>query len=450
MVVAVRKVRVKSVSVASIVITVVLGLFCAITFAYGQTQFERLQDATKVYIECENDARQLQEGSDFLTEQVRMAAMTGESKYIDAYFNEAKNVKSRERALRDLENEFSGTDAFSSLQDALDTSNKLMQTEYYSMRLVCEAKGISSDSWQDELHQVQLSSEDASLSSSGKMARALQLVSDDEYQESRGEITSSVTQCTDELVEITENSQNNAETVFFDIYQKLEIAVGIFVVLMLAMCLVIWKLIVTPLLSFKECARNNKTFPVTGASELQELAETYNTVYEENEERQRLIKHQAEHDALTQLLNRGSYDKMLEIYDNGKESFALILLDVDNFKSVNDQYGHAEGDRVLKRMADLLVTTFRTIDHICRIGGDEFAVIMVEMTPDLAYTIEERITFLNDQLTNHPIDGMPAVSASVGVAFADRANPGDNIFKDADKALYVSKENGRSMCTIHK
>ena len=181
---------------------------------------------------------------------------------------------------------------------------------------------------------------------------------------------------------------------------------------------------------------------------MQSLAETYNRVYMENQETQKLIRHQAEHDALTGLLNRGSYEKLLRVHEADDRPFALILIDVDTFKSVNDTYGHAVGDAILKRVSDILTKAFRSIDYVCRIGGDEFAVIMVEMTSNLQYTILDKISAVNEELSREA-DGMPAVSLSVGVAFSDRENPGDDIFKDADKALYHVKENGRHGCHIY-
>ena len=96
----------------------------------------------------------------------------------------------------------------------------------------------------------------------------------------------------------------------------------------------------------------------------------------------------------------------------------------------------------IQKVATLLRTTFCSIDYPCRIGGDEFALIMVEMTSDLKYTIEEKIDYMNEILSNLT-DNLPVISLSVGVAFADRENPRESIFKDADKALYYVKEHGR-------
>ena len=168
----------------------------------------------------------------------------------------------------------------------------------------------------------------------------------------------------------------------------------------------------------------------------------------ENQETQKLIRHEAEHDALTDLLNRGSFEKVFEIYENGDQPYALILIDVDTFKSVNDTYGHATGDKILQKVSKLLKNAFRSIDYICRIGGDEFAIVMVEMTSDLQYTICDKINAVNTELAKAEAD-LPAVSLSVGVAFSDRENPGESIFKDADKALYKVKENGKNGCGFY-
>ena len=76
-------------------------------------------------------------------------------------------------------------------------------------------------------------------------------------------------------------------------------------------------LIVKPLLSYNESIKKGIIFPVIGSAELKSLAETYNKVYEENQETQKLIRHQAEHDALTGLLNRGSFERIMHVYETG-------------------------------------------------------------------------------------------------------------------------------------
>ncbi len=127
---------------------------------------------------------------------------------------------------------------------------------------------------------------------------------------------------------------------------------------------------------------------------------------------------------------------------------ALILVDVDYFKTVNDTYGHAMGDRVLKRVAEVLRSSFRSVDILCRIGGDEFAVVMTRSNSSMGKLVMDKINRAN-YLLQHPKDDLPPVSLSVGVAFSDRKNPKGDIFRDADAALYKVKEAGRNGCVIY-
>lgn len=443
-----KRVKIRRVSVWSMVITAAVGLLFFGISSWANREFRVLQTATEQYILCEKAATNLQDGSDYLTEQVRLYAMTGQQTYLDNYFEEADHTRRRENALAALQTYFDGTRTFTTLETAMKLSTQLMRTEYYSMRLVLESGNTDENSWPAPIQDITLSHDDEALSASGKLRRAQQLVSDDAYQSVRAEITSQVSQCLSDLIQQTRDQQSRASTIFSDMYRKLELGIVVLVVLTLGMCILIRRLVVLPILKCNESIKAGKPFPVTGADELQVMAETYNKVYQENKEAQELIRHKAEHDALTDLLNRGSFEKLLDIYSRGNSPFALIIVDVDCFKSVNDTYGHAMGDETLKKVANLLYTAFRSIDHIFRIGGDEFAVIMVEMTSDLSYTIQEKVDAINQTLAQ-PESGMPRVSLSVGVAFSDRPNPKGTIFQDADQALYQQKNHGKAGCSFY-
>lgn len=443
------RVKIKSVSKWNTMIAALVGvLFLAFSF-WANKEFQVLQTTTEKYISCESAAKNLQDGSDYLTEQVRLYVTTGEQRYLENYFTEANETRRRENALEDLKTYFDGTQAFEELQKALNDSQELMHTEYQAMRLMLEAEEINEEDWPEEIKRVVLTSEDQQLTSEAKIALAQQLVDNDEYQNVRTEIIDEVTACMNELIQMTRNEQGRATTIFMDMYRKLEVGMLIMIAMMLIMSLIVRKLVVVPLIKCGECIEQGKTFPVMGAVELQALSDTYNKVFKENQEAQMLIRHKAEHDPLTDLLNRGSFDKILDLYEKGEAPFALIIVDVDSFKTVNDTYGHAEGDGILKKVSGLLRTAFRSIDYVCRIGGDEFAVIMVEMTSDLKYTIQEKIDAVNETLKQSD-DDLPKVSLSVGVAFSDRKNPSGTIFEDADKALYVRKSNGKAGCDFYE
>lgn len=438
-----RKIRIKRVSAWNIGLTILMAfIFIALCFQ-SETEFKALKSSTEQYLACEKAAKQLEDGSDYLTEQVRLYVSTGDTQYRDLYFREVNSTKRRENAIEYLQKYFGDADGFKSLQEAMDYSQNLMETEYYAMRL--EAEGTEEDvsSWPEVIQSVDLSEEDQQLQNYEKTQKAQQLVCSSQYQDAKNDITKSVSKCVNELIKQTRNKQGRATTIFSDMYLKLEIGIIVLVVMMLIMCISVRRLIVKPLMSYNESIQKGEIFPVIGAAELQNLAETYNKVYLENQETQKLIRHQAEHDSMTELLNRGSFEKLLKIYEEGSNPFALLLVDVDIFKSVNDTYGHAVGDELLKRVALNLKNAFRSIDYVCRIGGDEFAIIMVDVTSDLQYTIKDKIAMVSEELAK--ADGeVPPITLSVGVAFSDRENPGDNIFKDADKVLYYVKENGKN------
>lgn len=443
-----RRIKIERVSTVSIVVASVLAILFTFICALGLKEFNALQVSTERYLTCEAAAKQLKEGSDYLTEQVRLYVLTGEAKYREQYLEEVNVTKRRERALEKLERYFNGSHMFEALKEAMDYSEDLMNTEYYAMRLRAEAEKESPDTWPEEIKAVTLTAEDEALSPEEKMLASQRKVCDDAYQKARTDISGKVTECLDNLSDTSRNDRGRTVTIFKDMYKKLVLGIAILIVLLLTDCILVRKLIVNPLLSYNESIVLGEIFPVIGAAELQNLAQTYNKVYQENRETQSLLQHKAEHDPLTDLLNRGSFERILQIHEEGDSPFAMILVDVDVFKSVNDTYGHASGDTILVKVSGLLTKAFRSIDYICRIGGDEFAIIMVEMTTELKYTIEDKIAAINEELS-HPTDGLPAVSLSVGIAFTDRKNPGESIFKDADKALYYVKEHGRCGCAFY-
>ena len=443
-----KKIRIQRVSAFDIIITLALAVVFVALSLRGTGELTQMQRATDDYIQCETLARQLQSGSDYLVEQVRMYTATGQREYMDNYFEELNTTRRRETALEYFAENYSDTDAFILLKSAMSTSQNLSYTDRYAMRLTAQATLADPADWPAEIQTVSLHDSDLTMSDADKMRKAQQLVSNSQYQNMREDVTNHISESMEALIELTRSRQNRAELTFTDVYRKIELCAAALVALMLEICIITRHLVVKPLLQYGQSIQRGEIFPVVGAAELQELALTYNEVYRENQETQKLIRHEAEHDALTDALNRGSFEKILNIYEGGEKPFAMIICDIDIFKQVNDLHGHAVGDLILKKVARLLTTTFRSIDYVCRIGGDEFAVIMVDVGRELSQTVSDKIELINDTLSN-PTDGLPAVSLSAGVAFTDRENPGESIFKDADQALYRVKQNGKHDCGFY-
>ena len=444
-----KKISIRTVSIVIFLITVGIGGMLALISSECTRQFQNLQNETERFIQCESALQQMQAGSDYLEKQVSQYVQTGQYIHMDFYLKDIRETQRYEKACDYLQQEFGGTTAIKPLESAVAYEEKLREQEFYIMRLMAEVSFADEALWPEEIRGIALTAEDAALEQEQKQERALEILSGHAYKILRTNEDNYIVGAKQALGQQTRNNQNHAQTVFRDVYLKFETGVAVLIVLVLLICIILWKLVIAPLKMYGKSIVKGEIFPVVGARELQELATTYNKVYQENLVAQKLIRHEAEHDALTDALNRGAFDKILSIYEQGDTSFAMIMVDVDVFKQVNDTYGHSVGDKILVKVADNLQREFRSIDYICRIGGDEFAIVMVDVGSDLKEVVREKIAQVNESLSN-PTDGLPAVSLSVGVAFSDRENPGDSIFKDADKALYKVKNSGRNNCGFYE
>jgi diguanylate cyclase (GGDEF)-like protein len=183
---------------------------------------------------------------------------------------------------------------------------------------------------------------------------------------------------------------------------------------------------------------------------LAELDQRNRQLETEIAERQRLeelARHQATHDPLTGLPNRLLFldrlEKSLERSQRRGKSCALFYIDIDEFKPVNDRYGHHAGDALLKAIARRMDETMRKVDTVSRLGGDEFAAIMEEPVDAAdALLAAQRL-----ELSDHP-DGLEAkVGASVGIAlYPQHAGSLEALVQAADKVMYQAKKSGKNQC----
>ena len=146
------------------------------------------------------------------------------------------------------------------------------------------------------------------------------------------------------------------------------------------------------------------------------------------------------------MYNRNGYDFLINNIDFTNS--AMLIIDVDGFKKINDAYGHETGDRALRRTADEIKHSFRAEDYVCRVGGDEFVVIMINVGDEHRDLIVEKIEKINEKLGVEE-DGMPAMSVSAGVAFGNNPHSSGDIFEDADEAMYRVKRNGKKGCAFY-
>ena len=181
-------------------------------------------------------------------------------------------------------------------------------------------------------------------------------------------------------------------------------------------------------------------------------------VSEERAQQQRLsealqeAKQKAQKDGLTGLYNRNKAKDIIdEWFAEGHENGVLLLMDMDNFKKVNDEKGHPEGDILLKKFADLLVTQFRGSDLKARLGGDEFIVFMPNKI-DMEILETKLKSFLfacRSELRKYYLE--QRVSVSIGIAYVDnKINSFDELYECADAAMYVAKRRGKDAFYINE
>ncbi len=319
------KIRIQTIGTWNIVATVIVAIAFTMISRQGAEKFRMYQDKTEQYIQCENAAKELQEGADYLTEQVRLYVMTGRAEYLDSYVREVNVTKRREAALDELDTYFNGTSVFASLQEAFDSSKKLTESEYYAMRLVLETTGQSEATWPEEVKNVTLAEKDRLLRESEKVAAAQQIVTGRKYLDTKTKIKDDISNGISELQVDIKKQRKESLDVFAGIYQQVEFSIIPLVILMLGICIIIRKLIAKPLCCYSECIQAEMPLPITGVAELQNLAETYNRVCMENRETQKQLQYQAEHDALTGLLNRGFFEKIMSDRIEKKRNLHLFL-----------------------------------------------------------------------------------------------------------------------------
>ena len=428
-----------------IAVTLVIAVLLLVATYRTATGYANLNANVNKYSQWQLDANSLQSGSDYLTEQVRCFVVTGNRVYLDNYFEEANVTKSRDKAVEDMKNLVGETAAYQSLVSALGESVDLMNREYYAMRLAVSAYGYDLSDFPEEIRNVDLSPEDMGAPPEVQRETARMMVFDATYHSKKAAISSGIQECLDEMDAEIEEGQITAQG---EMQRTLTLQRAMIIVSILsfvASFLLFMRLVVSPLLNAVTYIQNDQSIPVDGSKEFQFLAKEYNIMHQTNLEQKKELAYEATHDNLTGIYNRNGYDSIQRSVD--WNTCALVLFDLDHFKPVNDTYGHKTGDKVLARTARVIQNAFRAQDYVCRIGGDEFAVIMMQVKTDSGKLIAEKVDRINAEL-KQPKDDIPGIQISCGVAYGALITDFDKLFHEADAALYRVKKNGGGSCEI--
>ena len=433
-------IRLKRLNGIMISVTVVLAVALTLIAIASIRGFDRLEQATDRYLLARMAIANMQGGSDYLTDRVRTYIVTGDEKSAADFFYEIEVTRRRDRAIESMESLLSGTDTAQYLSEALQKSNALAEIERYAMRLAAEGNGLKGDEVPAQLQTIQLTEADLALSKEEMLNKARAMVFDETYQTHKQGIRDYTDQC-EELVIAEMESTHKATSQRLEnalILQSALIAVVVIAVGLFVFCLA--RQVIQPIQNMVKAISDDSYAEEQGAYELRFVSRVYNEALKESIENQEQMAYKASHDPLTDLFNRGEFEKARE-KTRGRAQ-AMFIVDVDRFKQFNDLYGHAVGDRVLQKVARALKNHFREEDYVCRYGGDEFTVIMVHATSEMRPLVETKLENIRGILKDTS-DGLPSITLSIGVAFSDRPDPTDDILKDADTALYRIKEQGK-------
>lgn len=442
--------RIRTMSLWMVLGTILVSMLIGDGIINVMNRHRRLADITSDYIQTQNHVMNMSLGSNYLTEQARLYAITRESAHMDAYFKEADETKRRENALQAIEEHLQGRDeaAFQMAVDALKLSNELMDLEIHAMKLAALSVGEDISELDRRVREYPLTQQELEYTQEQMADAASTLVFGQEYRDRKRQIEEKLAGVTEGVTSICDQEKAESEKAMKNALLHQSFYTVLVVALVIASYIMIAVLILRPIRLYVNGIKNNHFLEITGAYEFKYFAATYNNVYEMSLAQQSVLRQKAERDALTGLLNRQAFEQLKDQLRQAAKPLALLLIDVDVFKSINDTYGHEVGDQALINTANLLSRSFRTADYVMRIGGDEFAVIMEEMREDRKEIIGDKISAINQSLQNPQTD-LPKYSISVGVAFSEKGYH-DELFRQADQALYHTKENGRCGCTFYE
>ncbi|WP_158232051.1 GGDEF domain-containing protein [Sporosarcina sp. P16b] len=155
-----------------------------------------------------------------------------------------------------------------------------------------------------------------------------------------------------------------------------------------------------------------------------------------------IAKFYAEKDPLTNAYNRRTIDKVfrkqISQYSNQRKKIGVVLIDLDDFKNINDTFGHQTGDELLRQVAELIMSNAKKEDYVVRWGGDEFVHVILDLKED---TLSDYVRCLRSKLSNLDIESVNVVSASMGIAvYPDNGETFEALIQKADTSMYEMKK----------
>ena len=408
--------------------------------------FDLMMEAYQ-FAEVEGDAAtSFETASNYLTNQARQFVVTGNIENANNYFEEKDELKHREEALSIVKNSHTLDIETSLLSNAMDLSEALVTYELHAMKLTAHAKNIDDSKLPEEVASFELPKEELALDAAQMESLAIELLYGEEYEEYKERIVWDVENAVTLIKDESGTRYREDES---DLILTLNITtLLIFIMFILLMLIFIFTtlLVVRPAKKFVDLLDKHEKLPEIGGYEFRDFARKYNDIYRSNKKNVALLKEQGEIDELTGTLKVGTLDLVRHNLSESNEALGIMMIDIDNFRSIKEANGYDMADKVVAKVANLFASLFKSSDYTIRISQDEFIMFLLRMQETESQILVDRIAEINEKLKDSS-DGVVAASVSVGVAFSDNGYKKE-VEQKADMALNYVKENGRGTCKI--
>ncbi|MBQ6151222.1 MAG: hypothetical protein IJJ03_06170 [Mogibacterium sp.] len=269
-----KGVSIRNMQIIIAVLLFVLSILLLIATYRATSGYMLMQEETKSFIKLRESSSELREASDYLTEQVRCYAETGDLQYLNNYFTEANETRRRDKALSTLGEITGESEAYKALSSAMDESVKLMEREYYSMKLTSIAYGHDLSELPQEIRDTELTEEDEALTNEEKDALARSMVFDEVYRDEKEAIYKNMDECIHELQKTVQHQEIATTDEFTHLFRQQRLIILVAILITLSAMLFTLMLLVSPLLRAVVFIHADKPIPVEGSREFRFLANT--------------------------------------------------------------------------------------------------------------------------------------------------------------------------------
>ena len=441
-----KGIKVSILSGTFIVIGVIIMILSFWIINKTYNKYDEMMNVYQFSDEEREAASSFQAASNYLTNQARQFVVTGNIECANNYFDEKDNLKRRENALSVVENSHVLEMESNLLNNAMELSETLVTYEIHAMKLTAQAKNIDMAQLPEEVASYELSEEELTLETAKLQDLAIELLYGNEYEEYKDRINWDVENA---IILIKDESgaryrENESDLIF--ILNITTLLIFIMFILLMLIFIFDTLLVVRPAKKFVDLLDKKEKLPEIGGYEFRDFARKYNDIYRSNKKNRELLKEQGEVDELTGTLKVGTLELVRHNLSQSNEPMGIMLVDIDNFRSIKEASGYEMADKVVVKVAKLFGSLFKSSDYIIRTSQDEFEIFLLRMQQTDSEMLVERISQINQKLQD-TTDGVVAASVSVGVAFSEKGYTTE-VEQKADMALNHVKKNGRGNCKI--